>query len=117
MAHRSNGFVSEHHGRGCAPVSTERNHTNTRDQSILGGCDLSLSALAQQLAHRLDEVEATPGQTGLTGGKLATTGIERQLTFIGKVGSVHELRARTRFTEPDLFELQQDGDEEIVVGV
>src|SRR5579862_3546984 len=103
--------------QGCArtPVASVIDPADASHQRVFGVLDLALSGFAAQLAHRLHEIMRRA--RGLTRGDLTTAGVEGQIAIEGEIMLADERHALARLAEAEGFELQHDGDDEIIVRV
>src|SRR3982074_2191600 len=98
-----------------APVAPVVDPADAGHERVRGVLDLTLVGLTHQLAHRLDQIVRRAGR--LARPDLSPAGVERQRAAVGQIGVAHEWDPFARLAEAQRLELNDDGDEEIVVGV
>ncbi len=79
--------------------------------------DLPISSTAHKLAGRLDDVTHATRQTRLAEGQLPTVRIAREVARVGQVVLFNKATTLTLFTEPGIFERDDNGNSVTVIGL
>src|SRR3974377_313065 len=111
------GIRRKDHHRAGGEVAGVGDAAYARDHRDLAVGYLALAAFPEELPHRLDHVGAAAREPALSRRDLAAAGVERQVSLMREIRLPDEGAALAALAEAQHLELQQDGDDEIVVGM